>query len=32
LPKIRDWMNQNAWVINEIVLVFFASVTIKSLA
>ena len=31
LPKIRDWMNQNAWVINEIVLVFFAAVTINSL-
>jgi hypothetical protein len=31
LPKIRDWMNQNAWVINEIVLVFFAAVTIDSL-
>jgi hypothetical protein len=32
LPKIRDWMNQDAWVINEIVLVFFAAVTINSLA
>jgi hypothetical protein len=31
LPKVRDWMNQNAWVINEIVLVFFAGVTIDSL-
>jgi Sap, sulfolipid-1-addressing protein len=31
LPKIRDWMNQNAWVINEIVLVFFAAMTINSL-
>jgi Sap, sulfolipid-1-addressing protein len=32
LPKMRDWMDQNAWVINEIVLVFFAGVTINSLA
>jgi hypothetical protein len=32
LPKIRDWMKQDAWVINEIVLVFFAAVTINSLA
>jgi len=32
LPTIRDWMNQDAWVINEIVLVFFAAVTINSLA
>ena len=32
LPKIRDWMNDNAWVISEIVLVFFAVITIISLA
>ena len=31
LPKIRDWMNNNAWVINEVVLVFFALVTANSL-
>jgi hypothetical protein len=31
LPKMRDWMSQNAWVINEIVLVFFAAITINSL-
>jgi hypothetical protein len=31
LPRIRDWMNQNAWVISEIVLVFFAVITINSL-
>jgi Sap-like sulfolipid-1-addressing protein len=31
LPKIRDWMNENAWVISEIVLVFFAGITINSL-
>jgi cytochrome c biogenesis protein CcdA len=23
LPKIRDWMNANAWIVNEAVLVFF---------
>ena len=23
LPKIRDWMNNNSWIISEIVLVFF---------
>jgi Sap, sulfolipid-1-addressing protein len=23
LPKIRDWMNNNSWVVSEIVLVFF---------
>jgi Sap, sulfolipid-1-addressing protein len=31
LPKIRDWMNTNAWVINEVVLVFFAAITLNSL-
>jgi hypothetical protein len=31
LPRIRDWMNQNTWVISEIVLVFFAVLTINSL-
>ena len=31
LPKMRDWMNQNAWVVSEIVLVFLAAITIKSL-
>jgi succinate dehydrogenase hydrophobic anchor subunit len=31
LPKIRDWMNTNSWVISEIVLVFFAGITINSL-
>ena len=23
LPKIRDWMNNNSWIISEVVLVFF---------
>ena len=23
LPKVRDWMNANAWIVNEVVLVFF---------
>jgi hypothetical protein len=31
LPKIRDWMNDNAWVVSEVVLVFFAAITISSL-
>jgi hypothetical protein len=31
LPKIRDWMNNNAWVVSEVVLVFFAGLTINSL-
>ena len=32
LPKARDWMNANSWIINEIVLAFFIGLTIKSLA
>jgi small neutral amino acid transporter SnatA (MarC family) len=31
LPKIRDWMNDNSWVVSEVVLVFFAAITISSL-
>lgn len=31
LPKMRDWMNRNAWVVSEIVLAFLAAITIKSL-
>ena len=23
LPKIRDWMNKNSWIVSEIVLVLF---------
>jgi hypothetical protein len=32
LPKIRDWMNWNSWVVSEIVLLFFLGLTINSLA
>lgn len=32
LPKVRDWMNDNAWVVSEVVLVFFAVITVNSLA
>jgi hypothetical protein len=32
LPKIRDWMTNNSWVVSEIVLVFFLAITINSLA
>jgi threonine/homoserine/homoserine lactone efflux protein len=31
LPKLRDWMNTNSWVISEIVLVFFLILNISSL-
>jgi Sap, sulfolipid-1-addressing protein len=32
LPKARDWMNSNSWVVSEIVIVFFIAITIDSLA
>ncbi|RBI63878.1 hypothetical protein DMJ13_05025 [halophilic archaeon] len=31
LPKARDWMNTNSWVINEIVILFFIGMTINNL-
>jgi hypothetical protein len=32
LPKARDWMNTNSWVVNEIVILLFVAITISSLA
>ena len=32
LPKVRDWMNTNSWVVSEIVLVFFIVIVINSIA
>jgi hypothetical protein len=32
LPKVRDWMNTNSWVVSEVVIVFFIVITINSLA
>jgi hypothetical protein len=31
LPKARDWMNANSWVVSELVLVFFIVIAINSL-
>jgi len=31
LPKMRDWMDHNAWIVSEIVLAFIAALEIKSL-
>ncbi|WP_459195126.1 GAP family protein [Halosimplex sp. J119] len=28
LPRVRDWMNDNAWIVNEVVLAFFLVLTI----
>jgi hypothetical protein len=32
LPKARDWMNTNSWLVSEIVIVFFVAIAINSLA
>jgi cytochrome c biogenesis protein CcdA len=32
LPKARDWMNANSWIVNELVLALFVVITINSLA
>jgi len=32
LPKLRDWMNDNSWIVSEIVLVFIIVIISKSLA
>jgi hypothetical protein len=32
LPKVRDWMNNNSWIVSEIVLLFFVAIIANSLA
>jgi hypothetical protein len=32
LPKVRDWMNNNSWIVSECVLVFIIVIIAKSLA
>jgi Sap, sulfolipid-1-addressing protein len=32
LPKVRDWMNANSWIISEIVTGLFVAITASSLA
>jgi membrane protease YdiL (CAAX protease family) len=31
LPKVRDWMNTNSWVVNEVVIVFFIVITLSNI-
>ncbi|ELY64195.1 GAP family protein [Natronococcus jeotgali] len=31
LPKIRDWMNDNSWIISEVVIVLFVVLTLQNL-
>jgi len=32
MPKVRDWMNTNSWIVSEIVIVFFIAIAADSLA
>ena len=32
LPKVRDWMNDNSWIVNEAVLGLFVAIQISALA
>ena len=29
LPKVRDWMNANSWIVSEVVLVFFVVIVLS---
>lgn len=32
LPKVRDWMNANSWIISELVIALFIALTISNIA
>jgi Sap, sulfolipid-1-addressing protein len=32
LPKVRDWMNANSWIVSELVILLFIGITIDSIA
>jgi threonine/homoserine/homoserine lactone efflux protein len=31
LPKVRNWMNDNSWIVNEVVLLFFVIIVLNDL-
>jgi len=31
LPKIRDWMNNNSWIVSEIVIGLFVLITLNGI-
>lgn len=31
LPRIRDWMNRNAWIVSEVLILFFLAMTVKGI-
>ena len=32
MPKVRDWMNNNSWVVSEIVIGLFVLLAVDSIA
>ena len=32
LPKARDWMNTNSWIVNELVLLLFVGLVVSNIA
>ena len=32
LPKVRDWMFENSWIVNELVLLLFVAIVISNIA
>ena len=32
LPKVRDWMNTNSWVVSELVILLFIAIEVNSIA
>jgi hypothetical protein len=32
LPKVRDWMTDNSWIVNELVLLLFVVIVISNIA
>jgi hypothetical protein len=32
MPKARQWMNDNSWIVNELVLLLFVAITLNSLS
>jgi hypothetical protein len=32
LPKVRDWMDANSWIVNELVLLLFVAIVISNIA
>lgn len=31
IPKVRDWMDENSWIVNELVIVFFIGLSLNNL-